>query len=123
MANAGYKVVIKQGNYAFKQPGLNLPGLDLERALVDFVLAKGLATNPSKDCCTLLPKESKYRVVQDVTGSVLITHGLNLPSPYVTNVEVRTSAGLQVLTTVTLETANTVTINAGTLTGAIITIS
>lgn len=127
MANSGYKVVIKNGNYAFKQPGLNLPGLDLERALVDFVLAKGLATNPSKDCCTLLPVEAavtgKFRVSQDLAGTTLITHNLGLPSPFLTNVDVRNSGGLQVLAVVSLETANTVTINAGTVTGATITIS
>lgn len=50
----GYKVVFKPGSFGIKYAGANQPGLDLERALVDFVLIKGLATNPSGDCCTLV---------------------------------------------------------------------
>ena len=120
MANSGYKVVIKQGNYAFKQPSLNLPGLDLERSLLDYMLAKHLAANPTGDCCTLV---TKVQFTQTLSGNTLVTHNLNLPTPFITNVEVRNSAGLQVLSTVTLETANTVTINAGALTNASIIIS
>ncbi len=51
--NAGYKVVFKPGTWAFKYAGANQPGFDFERALVDFMIVKGLATNPSGDCCTL----------------------------------------------------------------------
>jgi len=58
MAKTGFRIVFKPGTYDVKIPGKAQPGLDLERALVDFVLVKGLATNPSGDCCTLVPSAS-----------------------------------------------------------------
>ncbi len=51
MSNTSYKAVIKKGSYTAKGFG---PGLDLETALIDFMLSKGLATNPSGDSCTLV---------------------------------------------------------------------
>jgi len=49
MSNTSYKVFIKKGSYSAVGPGLNL-----ETALINFMLNKGLATNPSGDCCTLV---------------------------------------------------------------------
>lgn len=47
-----YKIYFKPKTY---DAGKATVGLSLEKALVEFVLAKGLATNPSGDCCTLIP--------------------------------------------------------------------
>ena len=52
MANK-HKVVFTPGTYSAKTL-VPKPGLDLEAALIDFMLAYGLATNPSGDCCTLV---------------------------------------------------------------------
>jgi hypothetical protein len=41
----GFKVIIKSGLFEWKLRGKNQPGLDLERALVDFMIAKGIASN------------------------------------------------------------------------------
>jgi len=49
MSNQSYKVFIKKGSYNSVGPGLSL-----EQALINFMLSKGLATNPSGDCCTLV---------------------------------------------------------------------
>ena len=54
MSKTGFRVVFKPGTHDVKISGKSQPGFDLERALVDFVLVKGLATNPSGDCCTLV---------------------------------------------------------------------
>ena len=54
----GYKIIVRPGTFDVKQPGKSQPGFDLERALVDFMIAKGIATNPSGDCCTLVPSAS-----------------------------------------------------------------
>jgi len=69
--NAGYQVVFKSGTFGWKFPGSNLPGLDLERSLVDFMLVKGLATNPSGDCCTLVSGAAGI-----FNNGLLLTEGL-----------------------------------------------
>jgi len=53
MLKTGFRIVIRPGNYDVKITGKAQPGFDLERALVDFMVAKGLATNPKGDCCNL----------------------------------------------------------------------
>jgi len=58
MSKTGFRVVFKPGTFDVKIKGKAQPGLDLERALVDFVITKGIATNPSGDCCTLVPSAS-----------------------------------------------------------------
>ncbi len=50
-----YRVVLKPGSFNPKYPGTDYAGLDLEKILSGFLLDKGLVTNPSKDCCTLIP--------------------------------------------------------------------
>jgi hypothetical protein len=54
MANHTYKVILAPTTFTIKG-NVPKPGLDLERALIDFILAKGLALNPSGDGCTLVP--------------------------------------------------------------------
>jgi hypothetical protein len=117
MTKAGYRIVFIKGTYAQKRQGHDQPGLDLERALVDFVLAKGLATNPSGDCCNL---SNKFRTTQTLAGATTITHNLKLTDPFATIIDVRV-AGVAVPFTVVSETANEVIINA-TATNAVITI-
>ena len=118
MANQGYRVIFTSGSYTIKRQGFNQPGLDLERALIDFAIAKGLAVNQSGDCCTI---SNKFRTTQDVGGNTTITHNLNLNAPYATIVDVR-NAGVSVPFTLVSETANTVVINSAAVVGATITI-
>jgi hypothetical protein len=54
MATHTYKVIFAPTTFTIKG-NVAKPGLDLERALIDFILAKGLALNPSGDGCTLVP--------------------------------------------------------------------
>lgn len=73
----GFKVIIKNGLFEWKQRGKNQPGLDLERALIDFMLAKGLASNPSGDCCSLttqVPKLTSTQYTAWETGFNETTH-------------------------------------------------
>lgn len=71
MAKTGFRVVFKPGTWDWLIPGKKQPGLNLERALIDFVLVKGLATNSSGDCCTLEPAQ-----VTDLTST---TVGFRVP--------------------------------------------
>jgi len=49
---SSFKVYFKPGTY---EAGKTKIGLSLEKSLIDFLIAKGIATNPSGDCCTLVP--------------------------------------------------------------------
>jgi hypothetical protein len=60
MEHTGFRIIFKAGTWAKKIAGKKMPGLDLERALVDFLLVKNIAKNPSGDCCTLLPSVNSY---------------------------------------------------------------
>ena len=51
--NLGFRIIIKPGLFEWKKTGKSQPGLDLERAIVDFLIAKNLATNSKGDCCSL----------------------------------------------------------------------
>jgi hypothetical protein len=51
-----YKTFFKPGTFEITSG--SLPGLSFESALISFLLDKGLATNPSGDCCTLVPVSS-----------------------------------------------------------------
>jgi len=79
---SGYQVVFKPGSFGFKFPGAHMPGLDLERALIDFILVKGLATNPSGDCCTLVPVTGEGEPVPSFSGNGLSGDGTEL-DPFV----------------------------------------
>ncbi len=70
-----YKVVLKPGTFGLKYKGVKPNGLDLEQALVDFVLAKGLATNPLGDCCTLIPFGGVDEESLDFLGKGFISGG------------------------------------------------
>ena len=52
---SSFKVYFKPGTY---EAGKTKIGFSLEKSLIDFLLAKGIATNPSGDCCTLVPSAS-----------------------------------------------------------------
>jgi hypothetical protein len=78
----GFKVIIKSGLFEWKLRGKNQPGLDLERALVDFMIAKGIASNNSGDCCSLsvqFPKLSSTQYTAWTQSFNTTTHveGLN----------------------------------------------
>ena len=47
-----YSIILKPTAYSFDKSTL---GLDLEKALIAFMVNKGLALNPSGDCCTIVP--------------------------------------------------------------------
>jgi hypothetical protein len=50
-----YSVILKPSSFTLNQ---NEVGLSLEKALISFMVTKGLALNPSGDCCTLVPISS-----------------------------------------------------------------
>lgn len=71
--------IIKPGFYEPKKAGKKQPGLDLTRAITDYLVQKGLAT--SEDCCAV-QFGGGYTKFIPITGDTLTTKvGDNLIAP------------------------------------------